>query len=325
MKQGKARFDYQLNKVNLLLTESKNHENPPLWLLLNDLRTPMFMLESLSKIYTKFHNKAFFTELKERFKEIEDALGAIDHHAEFLREFHEDEKISESIKSYLENKTREKIATFNEILIKGGWHSGKTITKINEGLEIAKWQEEEEEIANIEKYYYKQIEKIQEFIIETTFDFDNIEDDVHELRRKLRWLSIYPQAFQGAIQLHETKESAIQLEKYLTEETVSSPFNQLPESKSLSHHLFLEKNHFLALSWMIDDLGNLKDKGLKITELKDAFQEIFFLKDAEAMNKAYLVLGEKYPKMETLLQKASVVSKAFFEEKILDKLIWGVD
>ena len=325
MKQGKARFNYQLNKVNLLLTESKNHENPPLWLLLNDLRTPMFMLESLSKIYTKFHDKAFFTELKERFKEIEDALGAIDHYAEFLREFHADEKIPESIKSYLENKTREKVTAFNEILTKGGWNDGKAITKINEGLEIAKWQEEEEEVANIEKYYGKQISKIKEFITETTFDFDNIEDDVHELRRKLRWLSIYPHAFQGAVQLHETKGSAAQLQKYLTEETVSSPFNQLPESENLSHHLYLEKNHFLALSWIIADLGNLKDKGLKITELKDAFQEIFFLKDAEAMNESYLVLGEEYPKMETLLQKASVVSKAFFEEKILDKLVWGVD
>jgi hypothetical protein len=60
MKQGKARFDYQLNKVNVLLTESKNQENPALWLFLHDLRTPMFMLESLSKMYAQFHNKAFF-------------------------------------------------------------------------------------------------------------------------------------------------------------------------------------------------------------------------------------------------------------------------
>ena len=325
MKLGKARFYHQLEKVNTLLLESKNHENPPLWLLLNDLRTPMFMLESLSKMYTKFHNKAFFTELKERFKEIEDALGAIDHYAEFLREFHANEKIPESIKSYMENKTREKIVSFNEILTKGGWNDGKTMAKINEGLEIAKWQEEEEEITNIEKYYHKQIEKIKEFIIETTFDFDNIEDDVHELRRKLRWLSIYPRSFQGAIQLHETKESATQLKKYLTEETISSPFNQLPESVNLGHRLFLEKNHFFALSWIIADLGKLKDKGLKITALKEALQEIFFLKDAEAMNESYLILGEEYPKMETLLQKSSLVSKAFFEEEILDKLVWGID
>ena len=325
MQQGKIRFEYQLNKVDALLTESKNKENPALWLLLNDLRTPMFMLESLSKMYAQFHNKAFFTELKERFKALEDALGAIDYYAEFIRQFHADEKITESTKKYLERKTKEKIALFNDILMKGGWNSGKTIKKINEGLNIAKWLNEQEEISSIEKYYYKQIKKIHEFVEETTFNFDNVEDDVHELRRKLRWLSIYPQALRGAVQLHEVKGSAESLKNYLTEQIVASQFNQLPENKELTHHLYLEKNHFLALSWMIFELGEIKDKGLKITALKDTFQEIFFLKDEEAMQEAYLVLGNEYPKMESLLTDASVISQAFFEAKILGKLVWGVD
>lgn len=325
MKQGKTRFDFQLNKVNALLTESKNHENPALWLFLHDLRTPMFMLESLAKMYNQFHNKNFFTELNERFKEIEDVLGAIDYYAAFLREFHANDKVPESIKFFLKSKTEEKILQFKDILTNGGWNSGKTIRKINEGLEIAKWQEQEEETASIEKYYYKQVKKIHEFINETTFNFNNVEDDVHELRRKLRWLSIYPQAFQGAIQLRENQGSATQLKKYLTEGTISSPFNQLPESDNLEHHLFLEKNHFLALSWIISELGVIKDKGLKITALKDSFQEVFFLKDEEATKEAYLILGEEYPKMEALLKEASIISQAFFNEKIIDNLIWGVD
>lgn len=325
MKQGKDRFDYQLNKVNALLTESINHENPALWLFLHDLRTPMFMLESLSKMYAQFHNKTFFTELNLRFKEVEDILGAIDYYAAFLREFHANDKIPTTVKNYLESKTREKILIFNDILLKRGWNNGKTIKKINEGLAIAKWQNQEDEITNIEKYYYKQVKKINEFVSETTFEFKNVESQVHELRRKLRWLSIYPQAFQGAIQLHEVRGDSESLKKYLTEEIVFSPFNKLPESKSTKHHLFLEKNHFLALSWMISELGKLKDKGLKITCLKDAFQEIAFLKDEEAMNEAYKVLGTDYPKMETLLKQAGIVAKDFFREKILDKLIWGVD
>jgi hypothetical protein len=325
MKQGKDRFDFQLNKVNALLKESINHENPALWLFLHDLRTPMFMMESLSKMYAQFHNKTFFTELNLRFKEVEDVLGAIDYYAAFLREFHSNDKIPSSVKHYLENKTREKIVLFNEILLKRGWSSGKTIKKIEEGLAIAKWQNQTDEIASIERYYYKQIKKINEFVSKTTFEFKNVESEVHELRRKLRWLSIYPQALQGAIQLHEVRGNLDSLKKYLTEEIVSSLFNKLPESKSIKHHLLLEKNHFLALSWMISELGKLKDKGLKITCLKDAFQEIAFLKDQEATNEAYSVLGSEYPKMETLLEQAGIVAKGFFSEKILDKLVWGVD
>ena len=325
MKQGKGRFDYQLNKVNSLFKESSNHENPALWLFLHDLRTPMFMLESLSKMYAQFHNKTFFTELNVRFKEVEDVLGAIDYYAAFLREFHADEQIPHSVKSYLEAKTREKIMSFNEILSINGWSNGKTLRKINEGLLIAKWQNQEVEIANIEKYYHKQVKKINEFVEETTFKFTNVESEVHELRRKLRWLSIYPQALEGVIQLHEIKGNNGELKKYLTDEIVSSPFNKLPESQKVKHHLLLEKNQFLALSWIISELGKLKDKGLKITVLKDAFQEIAFLKDEEAMNEAYRVLGENYPKMETLLEQAGTVAGDFFHDKVLDKLIWGVD
>lgn len=325
MKQGKARFDSQLNKVNALLSEAQNQENPALWLFLHDLRTPMFMLESLSKMYAQFHNKPFFTEINERFKGVEDVLGAIDYYAAFLREFHSDEKVPTTVKNHLESKTREKITAFNNLLAKKGWTNGKTLRKINDGLCIAKWQNQEDEIANIEKYYHKQIKKINEFVGETTFEFKNVETQVHELRRKLRWLSIYPQAFQGAIQLQENKADLTNLEKYLTDEIVSSPFNNLPFSSEVKHHVFLEKYHFLALSWMISELGKLKDKGLKITALKDAFQEIAFLKDEEAMSEAYRVLGDDYPKMDTLLKQAGVVAQRFFDEKILDKLIWGVD
>lgn len=325
MKQGKLRFDYQLDKVNALLTESKSQENPALWLFLHDLRTPMFMLESLSKMYAQFHNKAFFTELNERFKEIEDVLGGIDYYAAFFREFQNEEKIPNPVKAYLEVKTREKILIFNEILLKKGWNNGKAINKINEGLKIAKWQNQEEEIANIEKYYYKQVKKINEFVGETSFKFVNIEAEVHELRRKLRWLSIYPQAFRGAIQLHEVRADSERLSRYLTSEIILSPFNQIPESKFTKHHLYLEKNQFLALSWMIAELGKLKDKGLKITCLKSAFQEIQLLKDEDSLNETYRILGDDYPRMESLLQQAGDVAKDFFKEKIIDKLIWGVD
>lgn len=325
MKQGIARFDNQLSKVNALLSESTNHENPALWLFLHDFRTPMFMLESLSKMYAQFHNKTFFTKLNVRFKEIEDTLGAIDYYAAFLREFHTNEKIPNSVRSYLETKTREKMVSFKDILLKRGWNNGKIIKKINEGLFIAKWQNDEDERVAIEKYYDKQINKINEFVNETTFNFKNVESDVHELRRKLRWLSIYPQALRGAIKLYESKDNTDQLKKYLTEEIITSAFNQLPESKNVKHHLILEKNQFLALSWIISELGKLKDKGLKITVLKDAFQEMTFLKDEEAMKQAYRVLGEDYPKMETLLMQAGKVAEDFFNDKIVDKLIWGVD
>jgi hypothetical protein len=48
--------------------------------------------------------------------------------------------------------------------------------------------------------YKESVDKIIRFVAGTNYHFVNVENDVHELRRKLRWLSIYPQSLRGAIQ-----------------------------------------------------------------------------------------------------------------------------
>jgi hypothetical protein len=321
MKQGKARFQYQLSKIEKLFTEAQLQENPALWLFLHDLRTPMFMLESLSKMYAQFHDKKAFTKLRDTFKVVEDLIGAVDYYAAFIKEFSKTEKITNEIKLNLDKKTREKLVLFNGILIKAGWLDGKKLKKLNASLNQIDWLKEEDEVKKVHKFYLSQIEKIKEFIKETTFDFDNVESDVHELRRKLRWLSIYPQALRGVVQLHEKLPINGDLNMYLTPEIVSSPFNVLPVDENLKGFVFLEKNHFLAMSWMIAELGKIKDKGLKIKVLKDSFQEIYFLKDEKAFDEAYKVLGSDYPQMEVLLNEASEIAQQFFKENILDSLV----
>ena len=78
MNKSMQRFDIQIKKIATLLDNAKNKENPALWLYLNDLRTPMFMLEGLAKMYANLHNKKDFSKIKEQAKEIEDALGVVD-------------------------------------------------------------------------------------------------------------------------------------------------------------------------------------------------------------------------------------------------------
>ncbi|MBC7508103.1 MAG: hypothetical protein H7320_05030, partial [Ferruginibacter sp.] len=68
MTKGSARFNYYLNKVQLLFDKASKQKNPALWLYNNDARTPLFMLEGLAKMYTQIHNKKKFTKLKEHFK-----------------------------------------------------------------------------------------------------------------------------------------------------------------------------------------------------------------------------------------------------------------
>src|SRR5687768_1626465 len=118
---GKLRFEYFLAKVESLLKQAATDKNPALWLYSNDLRTPMFMLEALCRIYSKMHNNKKFSKLKEHFKLLEDGLGAIDYYDNYAKIFLELPTVPAHIREYMQGQAREKIQHINDILISSQW------------------------------------------------------------------------------------------------------------------------------------------------------------------------------------------------------------
>ena len=325
MIKGASRFEYFLYKLQLLLDKASKQKNPALWLYKHDARTPIFMLEGLAKMYACIHNKKKFTKLKEHFKLLEDTLGAIDYYDTIAKDISINKKIPESVTTYLQAQTREKIQNLNEILVEKGWllPDNNRIQKIQKKLAEAEWLKEENEVKAINEFYGKAIYSISEFVQTTACNFDNIEADVHELRRKLRWLSIYPQAMRGCIQLGLNKSVPKYLSKYLTKEITTSTFNKLPDAGDAKNILLLEQNHFYAVSWMIAQLGVIKDKGLHIVAVKEALQQTSDLEDIVAFKKTYQLLGSKQIKLNELLMEAAAICKTFFDEQILEHLVIG--
>ena len=326
MTKGAARFDYYLTKVQVLLSKAATQKNPALWLYKNDLRTPMFMLEALAKMYASIHNKKKFTKLKVHFKLLEDTIGAIDYYDNISKDLSANKNIPVTVISYLQAQTREKIQSLNEILAEKQWLavSNNRIQKIQKKLAGADWLKEEKEVNAINEFYGKAIYEITEFIHAQNCTFKDIEADVHELRRKLRWLSIYPQALRGSIQLSENKAVPEQLTKYLTKEITTSAFNKMPDAGDCNYFLLLQQNYFYALSWMIAELGKIKDKGLHAVAVKEALQQTADLDDVAAYKKTYQLTGAKQPKVEQLLADASAICKAYFDEQNLEHLVVGM-
>lgn len=322
---GFKRFKGFLDQLQSLLTTANKQKNPALWLYRNDARTPLFMLEGLSKMYANLHNGKKFTRLKEHFKSLEDVLGAIDYYDAIARDLGTIKKIPVEIMNYLHAQSREKVQSFNEILIENDWLAAENgrITKIINKLQEAKWMEEEEEVNAMNEFYGAAIYKIIAFTKSPEFHFDNVEADIHELRRQLRWLSIYPRALGGTVQLGKNKPAPKHLLKYCTKEIITSPFNTMPPAGEARYFLLLEQNHFYALSWMIATLGKIKDEGLHVIGMKEAIQQANAISDEEAFKKTYQVPGRKQPRLEDLLKKAETICKIFFKEKILENLVLG--
>ncbi len=325
MKPGLTRFDFYLTQLQALIVKSSKQKNPALWLYQNNARTPLFMLEGLAKLYAGIHNKKKFTKIKAHFKSLEDALGQIDYYDAFAKEFAANKKIPKAITAYLQAQAREKIQSLNEILAEKDWlGSDKSrIEKIIKKLKKADWQEEKDDVKSIHDFYVKTINSILEFINQKDFHFENVEKDLHELRRMIRWLSIYPQALRGCIQLSQTQKSPVYLSKYLTKEITGSPYNNMPDAAGCNYFLLLDKNRFYALSWMIAESGKLKDNGLRLEVVKEAILQTAAAKEKEAMTRAKAYFGKDQLSIQQVLDKAEELFKTFCKEKNLESLIAG--
>lgn len=320
---GLQRFQYFLQQLQVILSAADNEENPALYFYQQNARTPLFMLEALSRVYRNIHNSKRFIKLQMRFKQLEDLLGAVDYYDGFYKEFTASKAVPDNIITFLLSKKNENLDLLKNILIADKWPGADStrLKKIQEKLESADWLTETAEGEEIKKYYQKSISHINEHIVDNKINFDDVETDVHELRRELRWLSIYPQALRGLMQLVPTAESPGYLDKYLTGEVINSPFNKMPDGSALKYHIHLSQNYFYALSWLIAELGKLKDSGLRILVVTEALMHIKKINRKQAEIESLEMLGDGQMPLEQILVKAKKLSELFFSEKIIDHLV----
>ncbi len=326
MTPGQERFEHYLVQLETLLAQAGEENNPALWLYENDARTCAFMLQALSRLYLKMHDKKKFSKILSSSKQIEDLLGAIDYYDSFRKMFVTNVNVPVTVPAFLQDARDEKMKTLNQFLIVEKWigPKAKQTNKIRKLLKKADWLSEKNEVEAIKKRFNEEIDRILMFARETDNGFTELEDQVHEMRRKLRWLSIYAKALQGLVQLDDTTEPDAVLSVYLTPETVNSSFNKMAEPKSNRYALILERNYFYALSWVIARLGIIKDDGLKMFALTEALQETENISPLAANEIAFEVLNKNEDYLQGILNDASTVVQNFINEGYLKKLIIGI-
>lgn len=320
---GLSRFLFFLNKVKTILEKAEVAENPAMVAYAEDMRTPLFMLEALTRLYKKIHPHQKLNNLNKLFKDLEDGLGVIDYYDAFAKEFAKEKRIPEAITIYLENKTQEKTNELNDDLKKNGWIAKhkKRLIKITKDLEEINWLNEKEDSTAILNMYKKDITKLIKRYKIPNLQFSDIENDVHELRRQLRWLSIYPQALRGLIQLKPNSEVPDFLNKYHTPEIINSLYNIMPDGSALQEHILLNADYYYAISWMIAELGKLKDSGLKIIIIEESIASVYKTNE-NTEQLAYSICDETQMTIPQILAHSEKICNTFFDENILENLIY---
>ncbi len=298
------------------LQRSTKQKNPALWLYQNDLRTPAFMIESLCRIFEDGLEDRDFKNYHKTIKKLEDELGQIDFYDVLYKEFSKNKKISVEVKKYTLAKRDKEVKKLDKLLKKKGGMESR-IKEFNAKV-ASKVKFDTNTITKLEAAIGKELVSIKE-CERTRKEFKNIEE-VHKLRRELRWISMYGQSFCGIIKLQDLKRKEAWEKEYLTKEVVSLSFNKLPNHIHPKHILF-NKNNFYAMSWMIMELGILKDKGLRLLFLTKAIRKTGNLNGEAALKKAKSELNVKEGEPEIIKQVKQIRETFFDKHKILEDLI----
>jgi hypothetical protein len=313
---GKKCWQDQLKAFTIQLEKVATNDNPAMELYMNDMRTNCFKLQGLARLFKRMHNKKRFEKMQIQFKQLEDLFGALDFYLSTYGAWKTNKKIPQAAVNWLNERVTEKENTLSIFLKQEYLLSSKTLAKITEKIESADWLEDQEEGEELEAIYQEEILKTLDFMDDHQMPFTQMEEQVHELRRKLRWLSIYPQVLDGRMQLKQAPKANTALKKYQTKEVLASPFNELPKSKGQKRTVHIDQASFYALSFVITALGAIKDEGLSQHLLVDALLATKQSTAKNAATDALKMLGQKRNEIQLLADASSLID-AFEKSNVL--------
>lgn len=275
------RYNYFLNQFSKCLQnaiDSYKKEpmiHPVLTLYSLNARTSCFMLQALARIDLKIsrHKKIAAVWLNE-YKAIEDSLGKVDYWYVYLKQ-NKYWNLPAPMFNYVTQQLHLACGITEERLIKFGWltkdangtfqYSSIAYDRFKEMCKKVKWHKTNKEHQKLLKLFKDESIKIHKKLISNTLDINKLEEGIHELRRKLRWIAIYSIALRGkvAIAKHLPGEP---LSEYVTAFSQANKYNYLPKKTSKTLQINFLPGAYYALSEVIQLLGDIKDSGLCTAE-----------------------------------------------------------
>lgn len=281
-------FNNQLNLLQAELTK-KSKEALPLRIYHSQARNIFFKLEALSRIFKHIHDKELFKSLQAEFKLIEDVLGQMDYYDGFIKDFSKDKTIPGAFLNYFKQHFEHATDQLSIMLKDIPVHKPLYVTSVLKRLENATWMTDiNKEKTAILNLIINAMDELQSDYKKGKLHFEDIEEGLHEFRRKLRWISIYVAATDGMFQLKKVKLVQPDLKPYLTDEIVNLPYNVLPPAKKGEEPVYIESQNFYALSWLIQELGKLKDEGLKYVVINEAIKAVKQLKNPDKLKQSLI-------------------------------------
>ena len=262
-KASNALFPLQhaIEQLTGLFGEAQRSRNPALFLYRHDARTPLFMAESIMRLLNHLEERKKPSKGLKIFKKLEDSLGRIDYYDQLVKQFSKIRSVKEEQLDYFISARDGKLRDLNKRLLHKQFY-----TEIFRELSLSLLIDFNSRslILKLEKEICKELRICYDYYMAYPQKFTELESQVHELRRKLRWISIYAHSLQGIMVLKPVVKNYKWEKELITRSSQNSPYNKLMDRKGLKKHIFLNQKAFYALGFVLNALGEIKDKGLAL-------------------------------------------------------------
>ncbi len=310
-------FQQYCKQLTAIIKKAKTQSDPSLFLYKNKARTILFMMESILRVSNKLFEDKEIAHWRIIVKKMEDALGEIDVYIVLLSDFSKLETINVKQLEYISHKLDKSVDKLNKKLKKHDFYL-EDIKLMNAGFKIN--FNDKNMVLQLHEEIRSELKESCDFFNQFPKGFTDMEDQVHELRRKLRWISIYGESFQGLIALESTKEKYKWEKEFITKEELKNPFNKLPVKKNLNQYILFNKKAFYAMSYVIGNLGAIKDNCFRLIYLEKSIHKTNTEKGINSSILAHKQLNVKYTH-DSLLKEAHMLLKLYFNKYKIHEIL----
>jgi hypothetical protein len=284
----------------------------------DDLRRRVFLLEGLTKLYRSDVSPEF-DHIYDASKKLEDALGGYTY-AQGLTKIATESGAPAAAVDYLkacEAKAREDL----EAHVRKHWMpdehgkipSIKKMVSTVRKADLGKYKDDRQRILDKIRDEIKDMD-------ETDFDMKDLEGGLHELRRQMRFISVFCESAAGLIQFDPNRNPSPDYAHYANAELASSKYLILPGPEREKNPVQLSKSLFTANMDYVLKLGALKDMGERLHGLTRALIESKSASSPEAAEKQAMALLKLDEKSADFTAQGAVIYDEVKERKFFKAL-----
>ncbi|MQC25269.1 MAG: hypothetical protein DWG81_04910 [Chloroflexi bacterium] len=253
---------------------------------LEDLRTPAFMLQGLGRVYRKVLPHAAGAVVERQrliYKGVEDTLGEFDAWHTLLVRAQMTWRAPTEVQAWFHDNRMHAAGRVDAALhflkltpedgghgIAGGARNIPALVGIRAECAELPWPADRKDRKKVARFLADELREIEEQCESGTLNLRDLEGGLHELRRRLRWPSVYAAALNGLVVIGPQNAAAPGLTHYFTAAVTGSRHAHMPRNRRVAQPLEINYAHWMALSWLIQELGLLKDRRQWTAALKAA-------------------------------------------------------